>query len=51
MVCRDPFPDFRIHVTVFPRARLEIFNLRQNQLDGISGLASLSSLIALNIGE
>jgi hypothetical protein len=30
---------------------MEVLNLRQNQLDSISGLASLSSLIALNIGE
>lgn len=34
-----------------PRTRLEMLNLSGNRVNGIDGLASLPSLIALNIGK
>ena len=44
-------PTDRLTVLLFDRTRLEMLNLSQNRICSVSGLASVPSLVALNLGE
>ena len=41
----------RLTMLLFDRTRLEMLNLSQNRICSVSGLASVPSLVALNLGE